>query len=180
MVSRHLSEWCGQGMVETSAASKFQRGSQDSGSWEAVAPNPIPRQAGQGGGSGWGLLKLSWVWCSLGFCQLPYMDTGAFPFPIAWPSCQVVGLRSLGLSSSALQVRPCMTWSQPPLLASLAATLLNRCAHPFHFRLKLPFYAPFLMCPSHCLPGNPYLFFKNLRSLASYRKLLPGLPPMAG
>lgn len=81
MISSHLSEWCGQGMAETSAASKFQGGSQDSGSWEAVAPNPIPRQVGEGGGSACGLLKLSWVWCSLGFLPTSIRGRRGFPFP---------------------------------------------------------------------------------------------------
>lgn len=143
MVSRHLSGWCGQGrwkqvqlLNPRGAPRTLQVGRQR-------LLTPYPGRLGKGVLLPGVCLSSPGCGAAWDFCQLSYVDAGAFSFPIAWPSCQV-GLRSLGLSSSALQVRPCMTWSQPPLLASLAAIPLNRWAYPFQVEVTL-------LCPFSCV-----------------------------
>ena len=72
------------------------------------------------------------------FCQLPYLEVGAFPPPAAWPSCYAdeVGL-SLGLSSLGLQVRSYVIWPLPILLD--LATILTHCSQYSGPELPLTF-----------------------------------------
>lgn len=113
----------------------------------------------------------------MGFCQRPHLEVGAFPFPVAWRNCRVAGLRSLGLSSSALQVRPYVTWPQPSLLASLAATQFTHCA-PL-FRVEVTLLCPFPLVSFSLSPRQPLLVLQGLKVTHLLQKT-PPRPPTPG